>query len=112
MSKRNVSRCTFPKKANTDYIYVNIKNGNEHHRRQFDLAAYDRTLPTKQSLPIYANSQPIQKDNLEPGEEKTYKVDVSTVQKKVVLEIIQTGGGSGIKVSRNSKNQTASITIN
>jgi hypothetical protein len=107
MSKTNVSRCTIPTKKDTDNLYVKVKNNNQKLSRQFTLNVYDKDSSTKELLPIYVDDQPTRKDTLEPGAEKDYRVDVSSVEGKVTFEIIQEMGGSGIKVSRNSKSPTS-----
>lgn len=104
MSRTNVSRCTIPTKKDNDNLYVKVKNGNEQYSRQFEMNVYDKDSSTKESLPIYVDDQLTLSDTLEPGAQKEYRIDVSSVEGKVVFEIIQKSGGSGIKMSRNSKN--------
>lgn len=104
MSRTNVSRCTIPTNKDNDSLYVKVKNNNGKSSRQFEMNVYDKDSSTKESLPIYVDDQLTLSDTLEPGAEKVYKVDVSSVDGKVIFEIIQKTGGSGIKVSRNSKN--------
>lgn len=111
MSKTNVSRCTIPKKKNNNNLYVKVKNMNENNSRQFNMNVYDSDSPTKESLPIYVDNQLTHTDTLEPGAEKAYRIDVSSVGKRVVFEISQKMGGSGIKVSRNNKSKTVNIHI-
>ncbi|MBH8599749.1 MULTISPECIES: hypothetical protein [unclassified Thermoactinomyces] len=103
MSRKNVSRCTIPTKKCNDSLYVKISNRNEKLSCQFNMNVYDKDSPTKELLPVYEDDQLKHSDILEPGAEKLYKIDVSKVGRKVVFEIIQKNGGSGIKVSRNSK---------
>ncbi|ASA21244.1 hypothetical protein [Paenibacillus donghaensis] len=104
MSRTNVSRCTIPTRKDSNNLYVKIKNNNEKFSRQFNMNVYDKDLSTKESLPIYVDDQLTPVDTLEPGAQKVYRIDVSKVAGKVVFEIIQKTGGSGIKVSRNNKN--------
>ncbi|WAH37530.1 hypothetical protein [Alicyclobacillus dauci] len=103
MSRTNVSRCTIPKKKDDDSLYVKVKNNNETFSRQFNMNVYDTDSLTKESLPVYLDDQITLLDTLEPGAQKVYRIDVSNVKGKVVFEITQKSGGSGIKVSRNSK---------
>ncbi|SFJ14680.1 hypothetical protein [Thermoflavimicrobium dichotomicum] len=107
MSKTNVSRCSIPTKEANDSLFVKVKNKNETHSRQFNINVYDKDSPTKELLPVYVDDKLTHSDTLEPGAEKVYKVDVSSVERKVVFEIIQKSGGSGIKVSRNSKDPSS-----
>ena len=107
MSKTNVSRCTIPTKKDNDNLYVKVKNINEKLSRQFTMNVYDKDSSTKELLSIYVDDQPTHIDTLEPGAEKVYRIDVSGVAGKVAFEIIQEMGGSGIKVSRNSKSPTS-----
>lgn len=109
MSKINTSRCTIRKMDNNNDLFVEVKNLSENHSRQFTMNAYDKDLPTKKSLPIYVENELTQTDTLKPGGEKVYRIDASGVGKKVVFEIIQKKGGSGIKVSRNSKNPSSVV---
>ncbi|MBU5265652.1 hypothetical protein [Virgibacillus proomii] len=111
MSKTNVSRCTIPKKKNNNNLYVKVKNMNENNSRKFDINVYDSDSPTKELLPVYVDKQLTHTDTLEPGAEKTYRIDVSSVGKRVVFEIAQKMGGSGIKVSRNNKSKSVNIHI-
>lgn len=106
MSTTNVSRCTIPTKNNNN-LYVTVKNNNPNFSRQFTMKVYDKDSTTKELLPIYLDDQPTHTDTLEPGAEQVYRIDVSSVEEKVVFEIIKKMGGSGIKVSRNSKNSSA-----
>jgi hypothetical protein len=107
MSKTNVSRCTIPTKKGKNHLYVKIKNGNPDLSRQFTINVYEKDSPIEESLPVYLDDQLIQKDSLDPGAEKRYKVDVSGIEGKVTFEIVQGKGGSGIKVSRNNKNPSS-----
>lgn len=102
MSRTNVSRCTIPTKRDSDSLYVKVKNNNENFSRQFSINVYNTA--TNELLSVYEDDKLILTDTLEPGVQKAYKVDVSSVDGKVLFEIIQKSGGSGIKVSRNSKN--------
>lgn len=104
MSKTNVARCTIPAKKDSDNLYVKVKNKNPKLNRQFTINAYRKNSPTKELLPVYLDDQSIRIDTLKPGAEKVYRIDVSSVQGKVIFEIVQKVGGSGIKVSRNNKN--------
>lgn len=103
MSQTNVSRCTIPTKKGKNNLYVKVKNKNEKLSRQFNMNVYDKDSLTKELLPVYLDDQLTHIDTLEPGAEKVYRVDVSSVDGKVIFEIIQKKGGSGIKVSRNNK---------
>ncbi|OKL35313.1 hypothetical protein [Domibacillus mangrovi] len=107
MSKTNVSRCTIPTKKDNDNLYVKVKNKNQKLSRQFTMNVYGKDSSKKELLPVYVDDQPTHIDTLEPGTEKVYRIDVSSVEGKVTFEIIQERGGSGIKVSRNSKNPTS-----
>ena len=109
MSKTNVSRCTLPTKKGKNHLYVKVKNGNQNLSRQFTINVYEKDSSTKESLPVYLDDQLIKKDTLDPGAAKVYKVDVSGVEGKVTFEIIQGKGGSGIRVSRNNKNQSSVV---
>lgn len=106
MSKTTVSRCTLPKKEDSDSLYVKVKNENLKLSRQFTINAYSKTSPTKELLPVYLDNQPTPIDTLEPGAEKVYTIDVSSIKGKgqIIFEVIQKNGSSGIKVSKNSKN--------
>ncbi|MFM9278802.1 hypothetical protein [Paenibacillus jiagnxiensis] len=109
MSQTNISRCTLPAKKDSDSLYVEIRNSNEKFSRQFNLNAYDKNSSEKESLPVYVDDQLTLKDTLEPGSQKVYRIDVSKVDGKIVFEISQTKGGSGIKVSRNNKNPASVV---
>ena len=87
-------------------LYVKVKNKNEKLSRQFKMNVYEKDSPTKELLPVYADDQLTHKDNLNPGAEKVYRIDIKC-RGKVIFEIIQTKGGSGIKVSRNSKSPSS-----
>ncbi|KAF0818632.1 MULTISPECIES: hypothetical protein [unclassified Cytobacillus] len=100
MAKRNVSRCSIPAKGK-EKLLVKIKNSSEENSRTFKLNAYDKDSETKESLSI--NDKPACQDTLGPGSEKVYTIDAAKVKSKVVMEIIQEKGGSGISVS--SKNR-------
>jgi len=106
MPKTTVSRCTLPKKEDSENLYVKVKNENQKLSRQFTLNAYSKTSPTKESLPVYLDNQPTKIDTLEPGAAKVYTIDVSSIKGKgqIIFEVIQKNGSSGIKVSKNSKN--------
>ena len=104
MSNTSVSRCTIPTQEDSDSLYVKVKNKNEKLSRQITVNAYSKNSPTKESLPVYVDNQPTQKDSLEPETEKVYRIDVSNVKGQVIFEITQKNGSSGIKVSKNSKN--------
>ena len=106
MSKTNVSRCTIPAK-NKDNLYVKVKNNNDKLSRQFTMNVYEKDSSTKELLPVYADDQLTNNGTLDPGAEKVYKIDATSVEGKVAIEIIQEMGGSGIKVSRNSKNPSS-----
>lgn len=84
---------------------------NENNSRKFNMNVYDSDSPTKELLPVYVDNQLTHTDTLEPGAEKEYKIDVSSVGKKIVFEIIQNTGGSGIKISRNNKSKSVNIHI-
>jgi hypothetical protein len=103
MSRTNISRCTISTKKANDNLYVKVKNKNEKLSREFNMNVYDKDSPTKELLPVYVDDQLTHLDTLDPGAEKVYKIDVSSVGRKVIFEIIQNSNGSGIKVSRNSK---------
>ena len=107
MSKTNVSRCTLPTKKDNDNLYVKVKNNNQKLSRQFTINVYSKDSSTKELLPVYVNDQPTHIDTLEPEAEKVYRIDVSSVQGKVIFEIIQKEGSSGIKVSTNNKNRSS-----
>ena len=106
MSKTNVSRCTIPTKKANKNLYVKVKNSSQNLSRQFTINVYDKDSSAKELLPVYLDDQLTHKDKLNPGAEKVYRVDVSNIEGKVIFEIIQKMGGSGIKVSRKSKNPT------
>ena len=89
MSKTNVSRCTIPAKKDTDNLYVKVKNNNQKLSRQFTINVYEKDSSTKELLPVYVDDQLTRKDNLDPGAEKVYRVDVSSVEGKVTFEIMQ-----------------------
>ncbi|RBP96098.1 hypothetical protein DFO70_102425 [Cytobacillus firmus] len=109
MAKRNVSRCSIPAKGK-EKLLVKIKNSSEENSRTFKLNAYDKDSETKESLSI--NDNPSCEDTLGPGSEKIYRVDAAVVNTKVVLEIIQEKGGSGISVSsKNRGSLNALITL-
>ncbi|AKG33876.1 hypothetical protein [Paenibacillus durus] len=107
MTQTNVSRCLIPTKKDSDSLYVKVKNSNEQFSRQFNMNAYDNASSTKETLPVYIDDKLTLIDTLEPGAQKVYRIDVSKVAGKVIFEIIQKKGGSGIKVSRNNKNPSA-----
>ena len=88
-------------------LYVKVKNSSQNLSRQFTMNVYEKDSSTKELLPVYVDDQLTHKDNLDPGAEKVYRIDVSSVEGKVIFEIIQEKGGSGIKVSRNSKSPTS-----
>ena len=106
MSKSNVSRCTIPTKKANKNLYVKVKNNSQNLSRQFTINVYEKDSSTKELLPVYLDDQLTQKDKLNPGAEKVYRIDVSSVEGKVIFEIMQTKGGSGIKVSRKSNSPT------
>lgn len=106
MSRINVSRCRISAKGNNN-LYVKLKNKNETLSRQFKINVYDKDSSTKESLPVYRDDKLTHADTLAPGAEQNYRIDVSNVEGKVVFEIIQKNGGSGIKVSRNSKDPSS-----
>ena len=106
MSKTNVSRCTIPTKKDNENLYVKVKNNNQNLSRQFTINVYEKDSSTKELLPVYLDDQLTHKDKLNPGAEKVYRIDVSSVKGKVIFEIMQTKGGSGIKVSRKSNSPT------
>ncbi|MCM3197150.1 hypothetical protein [Priestia megaterium] len=105
MAKRSVSRCAISAK-NTNNLYVTIKNTNEQFIRKFSVNVYDKESPIKTFLPIYLDDQLLNKDTLEPGTEKVYRIDVSNVKNKVIFEIIQEVSGSGISVATRKNNKS------
>ena len=106
MSKSNVSRCTIPTKKANKNLYVKVKNSSQNLSRQFIINVYKKDSSTKELLPVYLDDQLMPKDKLNPGAEKVYRIDVSSVEGKVIFEIMQTKGGSGIKVTRKSNSPT------
>ena len=106
MSKSNVSRCTIPTKKANKNLYVKVKNSSQSLSRQFIINVYEKDSSTKELLPVYLDDQLMPKDKLNPGAEKVYRIDVSSVEGKVIFEIMQTKGGSGIKVTRKSNSPT------
>ncbi|PWW32558.1 hypothetical protein DFO73_101823 [Cytobacillus oceanisediminis] len=106
MAKRKVSRCSIPAKNGKENLLVKIINSSEEKSRIFKLKAYDKDSETQESLPVFFNNKPKNEDTLAPGSEKVYSIDAAGVKRKVVLEIIQEKGGSGISVS--SKNRGSS----
>lgn len=106
MSKINVSRCTIPTKKANKNLFVKVKNSSQTLSRQFSIKVYDKDSPTKELLPVYLDDQLTQKDQLDPGAEKVYRVDVSNIEGKVIFEIMQKTSSSGIKVARKSKSPT------
>ncbi|MGM9927561.1 MAG: hypothetical protein ACI35P_06370 [Bacillus sp. (in: firmicutes)] len=109
MSKTIVSRCTIPKQEDSNNLFVKVKNRNQKLSRQFTINAYSKKSPTKELLPVYLDNQSTDVDTLEPEAEKVYRIDVSSINGKgqIIFEIIQNNGGSGIKVSKNSKNPSS-----
>ncbi|MDT8862083.1 hypothetical protein N0O92_17880 [Alkalihalobacillus sp. MEB130] len=104
MAKRNISRCSVPvKRAKDNMLYVKVLNTSEAYSRNFKMRAYDKDAVSEESLPIYLDDKLIDKDKLGAGKEVIYVVDVENVKRKVVFEIIQEKGSSGIGVS--SKNR-------
>ncbi|HZG59249.1 MAG TPA: hypothetical protein VEY68_01815 [Anoxybacillus sp.] len=103
MAKRNISRCSIPVKNGKRKLLVKVKNSDNKNSRTFKLNAYDKDSVTKESLPIFLNDKPKNEDTLGPGSEKVYSIDVTNVKSKVVFEIIQEKGGSGISVSTKNK---------
>lgn len=103
MSNISVSRCKILSEEDTDSLYVKVKNRNNQLSRQITVNAYSEKSPTKESLPVYVDNQPINIDTLEPETEKVYKIDVRNITGKVVFEITQKMGSSSIKTSKNSK---------
>ncbi|MCL7749895.1 hypothetical protein [Halalkalibacter alkaliphilus] len=104
MSKRNISRCAIPvKRAKDNMIYVKVVNQNADFRRKFLINAYDKDSASKDLLPIYVGETVKDNDSLGAGEEKVYKIDVTDIKRKVVFEIVQERGGSGIGVSSKNK---------
>ena len=104
MSNISVSRCKIPTDENSDSVYVKVKNVNQKISRQITLNAYSENSPTKESLPVYLDTQPTHIDTLEPETEKTYRIDVSNLKGKVIFEITQKMGSSGIRTLKNSNN--------
>ena len=104
MSNISVTRCKIATDGNSDSVYVKVKNTNQEISRQITINAYSENSRTKESLPVYVDTQPTHMDTLEPNTEKMYRVDVSNVKGKVIFEITQKMGSSGIKTSKNSKN--------
>ena len=103
MSNISVSRCKIPTEEDSDSLYVKVKNMNKQLSRQITVNAYSENSPTKESLPVFVDNQPISIDTLEPETEKLYKIDVKNVKGKVIFEITQKNGSTGIKTSKNSK---------
>ena len=109
MAQRYVSTCRIPTKKEDKEIFVKIKNNNEKYKREFKIKVYS---PTNEMLSVYASDKPIYKDILNPGEEKEYKIDVSDVIGKVVVQIIRETGGAGVKMaSRKSKQKPSSVVL-
>ena len=106
MSNTNVSRCTIPREKDSESLYVKVKNKNQKISRQITINVYEKDSSTKELLPVYLDDQLTHKDKLNPGAEKVYRIDVSSVEGKVIFEIMQTKGGSGIKVTRKSNSPT------
>ncbi|RFU64571.1 hypothetical protein [Bacillus sp. V59.32b] len=108
-TNRSVSSCKIPTKHSEDNLYVKIKNNNQRLSRQITINVYDQDSETKDLLPVYVNDQLTHADTLEPGEEKLYRIDVSSVEKKVTFQIIQEMGGSGVSVvsKKSSKNPSS-----
>lgn len=104
MSNISVTRCKLPTEENSDSVYVKVKNANQNLSRQITINAYSENSPTKESLPVYLDNQPAHLDTLEPETEKIYRIDVSNLKGKVIFEITQKMGNSGIKTLKNSKN--------
>lgn len=104
MSNISVSRCKIPTDENSDSVYVKVKNANQKLSRQITLNAYSENSPTKESLPVYLDNQPTHIDTLEPETEKLYRIDVSNLKGKVIFEITQKMGSSGMRTLKNSKN--------
>ena len=104
MSNLSVTRCKIPTEENSNSVYVKVKNTNQKLSRQITINAYSENSPTKESLPVYVDSQPTHIDTLEPETEKIYKIDVSNLKGKVIFEITQKMGSSGIRTLKNSKN--------
>ena len=104
MSNISVSRCKIPTEENSDSVYVKVKNVNQKISRQITLNAYSENSPTKESLPVYLDTQPTHIDTLEPETEKIYRIDVSNLKGKIIFEITQKMGSSGIRTLKSSKN--------
>ena len=104
MSNVSVSRCKIAKGENSNSLYVKVKNLNKTLSRQITVNAYSENSPTKESLPVYVDNKLTSIDTLEPETEKIYKVDVQNVKGKIIFEITQKIGSSGIKSLKNSKN--------
>lgn len=104
MSNKSVTRCKIPTEENSDSLYVKVKNMNQKNSRHITINAYGENSPTKESLPIFVDTQPTQIDTLEPSTEKMYRIDVSNLKGNVIFEITQNMASSGIKTSKNSKN--------
>lgn len=103
MSKKSVSRCTISTQEDSDSLYVKVKNMNPTLSRQIIINAYSKNSPNGESLPVFMDDQLTHTDTLEPETEKVYRIDVSNVTGKVVFEITQKMGSSGIKSSKSSK---------
>jgi hypothetical protein len=105
MGKRSVSTCRIPTDRSIETLTITIKNGNEIYSRPFKLKVYDQDSESKAMLPVYLDDTRITEDTIEPSEEKKYKIDVSNVDRKVVVQIIQENSGGGLKmgVSNSSK---------
>jgi len=99
MSKKNISRCTIDATEKDTSLFVRIQNSNTTQARQFDIQVYKKNAPTE-LLPVTPNSN--DGSNLEPGATKVYSIDTSNASGKLIFEIIQYSGGSGIKVSKSS----------
>ena len=104
MSNISITLCKIPTEENSDSLYVKVKNMNQELSRQITINAYSENSPIKESLPVYVDTLPTQIDTLEPETEKTYRIDVSNLKGKVIFEITQKMGSSGIRTLKNSNN--------
>nr|WP_144921163.1 hypothetical protein [Paenibacillus bovis] len=99
MSKTNISRCTVNAAEKDNSLSVKVINSNKTESRQFDIKVYKKETPNK-LLAVTPNSK--EENQLRPGAEKIYTIDTSTTKGKLIFEISQYSGGSGLKVSKNS----------
>jgi len=107
-TNRSVSSTTIDKNPGQSELFIKIINTNTEVARTLTLNVYDQDNTSNGYLPIYVDDQQIETDTIDPETARTYKVDVSKVARRVVLEIIRTdGSGSSFSMKQSSNAPSA-----